>query len=68
MMPNNSPNSLLGRAWRGALVLCGIAVLLNVAVAFINRIWVELVVGAAAIALIVTIITALVYWRRKSQW
>ena len=68
MMPNNSPNSLLGRAWRGALVLCGIAVLLNVAVALINRIWVELVVGAAAIALIVTIITALVYWRRKSQW
>ena len=68
MMPNNSANSLLGRAWRGALVLCGIAVLLNVAVAFINRIWVELVVGAAAIALIVTIITALVYWRRKSQW
>ena len=68
MMPNNSPNSLLGRAWRGALVLCGIAVLLNVAVALINRIWVELVVGATAIALIVTIIAALVYWRRKSQW
>ena len=68
MMPNNSPNSLLGRAWRGALVLCGIAVLLNVAVALINRILVELVVGATAIALIVTFIAALVYWRRRSQW
>ena len=67
MMPNNSPNSLLGRAWRGALVLCGIAVLLNVAVALINRIWAELVGGATAITLIAIIITALVYWRRRSQ-
>ena len=67
-MPNNSPNSLLGRAWSGALVLCGVAVLLNVAVALINRIWAELVGGATAIALIAIIITALVYWRRRSQW
>ena len=68
MMPNDSPNSLLGRAWRGALVLCGIAVLLNVAITLISRIWDELVVVATAIALIVTIIAALVYWRRRSQW
>ena len=67
-MPNNSPNSLLDRAWRGALVLCGIAVLLNVAITLINRIWAELVGGATAIALIAIIITALVYWRRRSQW
>lgn len=67
-MSNDSPNSLLGRAWRGALVLCGIAVLLNVAVTLISRIWVELVVVATAIALIAIIITALVYWRRRSQW
>jgi phage shock protein PspC (stress-responsive transcriptional regulator) len=67
-MSNDSPNSILGRAWRGALVLCGIAVLLNVAVTLISRIWVELVVVATAIALIAIIITALVYWRRRSQW
>ena len=67
-MLNDSPNSLLGRAWRGALVLCGIAVLLNVAVTLISRIWVELVVVATAIALIAIIIAALVYWRRRSQW
>lgn len=67
-MPNDSPNSLLNRAWRGALVLCGIAVLLNVAVTLISRIWVELAVVATAIALIATIIAALVYWRRRSQW
>ncbi len=67
-MSNDSPNSLLVRAWRGALVLCGIAVLLNVAVTLISRIWVELVVGATAVALIVTFIAAFVYWRRRSQW
>ena len=68
MMPNNSPNSLLSRAWRGALVLCGIAVLLNVAITLISRIWVELVVMGAAIALIAATIAALVSWRRRSQW
>ena len=68
MMPNDSPNSLLTRAWRGALVLCGIAVLLNVTVTLISRIWVELVVVGAAIALIAATIAALVSWRRRSQW
>ena len=68
MTPNDSPNSLLGRAWRGALVLCGIAVLLNVALTLISRIWVELVVVATAIALIALAIAVLVYWHRRSQW
>ena len=68
MMPNDSPNSLLTRAWRGALVLCGIAVLLNVTVSLISRIWVELVVVVTVIALIAGIITALISWRRRSQW
>ena len=68
MTPNDSPNSLLGRAWRGALVLCGIAVLLNVALTLISRIWVELVVVATAIALIALAIAVLVYWHRRSKW
>ena len=68
MMPNDSPNSLLTRAWRGALVLCGIAVLLNVTVTLISRIWVELVVVATVIALIAGVIAALISWRRRSQW
>ena len=68
MMPNDSPNSLLTRAWRGALVLCGIAVLLNVTVSLISRIWVELVVVVTVIALIAGAIAALISWRRRSQW
>lgn len=68
MMPNDSPNSLLTRAWRGALVLCGIAVLLNVTVTLISRIWVELVVVVTVIALIAGAIAALISWRRRSQW
>ena len=68
MMPNDSPNSLLTRAWRGALVLCGIAVLLNVTVSLISRIWVELIVVATVIALIAGVIAALISWRRRSQW
>jgi phage shock protein PspC (stress-responsive transcriptional regulator) len=67
-MPNDSPNSLLTRAWRGALVLCGIAVLLNVTVTLISRIWVELVVVVTVIALIAGAIAALISWRRRSQW
>ena len=68
MMSSDSPNSLLNRAWRGALVLCGIAVLLNVAITLISRIWIELVVVGAAVALIAGTIAALVSWRRRSQW
>lgn len=67
-MSNDSPNSLLARAWRGALVLCGIAVLLNVTVSLISRVWVELVVVATVIALIAGAIAALISWRRRSQW
>ena len=68
MMSNDSPNSLLTRAWRGALVLCGIAVLLNVTVSLISRVWVELVLVATVIALIAGAIAALISWRRRSQW
>lgn len=67
-MPNSSSNSLLDRAWRGALVLCGIAVLLSVAVGVIRRIWVDLAVMVGAIAAIVVIVSALVSWRRRQRW
>ena len=67
-MTNSSSNSLLDRAWRGALVLCGIAVLLSVAVDVIRRIWVDLAVMVGAIAAIVVIISALVSWRRRQRW
>ena len=67
-MPNSSSNSLLDRAWRGALVLCGIAVLLSFVVDVIRRIWVDLAVMVGAIAAIVVIISALVSWRRRQRW
>ena len=67
-MSNDSPNSLLTRAWRGALVLCGIAVLINAIVTLISRIWVELVVVGTIITLIAGAIAALISWRRRSQW
>lgn len=68
MMSSDSPNSLLTRAWRGALVLCGIVALLDVTVTLISRIWVELVVVVTVIALIAGVITALISWRRRNQW
>ena len=67
-MPNSSSNSLLERAWRGALVLCGIAVLLSVAVDVIRRIWVDLAVMVGAITAIVVIVSVLVSWRRRQRW
>ena len=67
-MSNSSSNSLLDRAWRGALVLCGIAVLLSVAVDVIRRIWVDLAVMVGAIAAIVVIVSVLVSWRRRQRW
>ena len=67
-MPNSPSNSLLDRAWRGALVLCGIAVLLSVAVDVIRRIWIDLAVMVGAIAAIVVIVSVLVSWRRRQRW
>ena len=68
MMSNNSPNSLLIRAWRGVLVLCGIVVLLTVSVDLVRRIWIDLVVMAGVTALIAVVISALVTWRRRQRW
>lgn len=64
-MSNDSTNSLLTRAWRGALVLCGIAVLLVVAVRLIESVWPWLV-GLSLIVLV--IILASVSYRRWRSW
>ena len=67
-MSNNSPNSLLARAWRGALVLFGTVVLLWVSVQIIARIWVWLVVIALTAAAAVILGTVLTRWRDRSRW
>ncbi len=67
-MPNNSTNSLVERAWRGALVLCGIVVLLTLAVDMIRRIWVDLVVTVGVITVIAVAVSAILSWRRRNRW
>lgn len=64
-MSNDSTNSLLTRAWRGALVLCGIAVLLVVAVRLIQSVWPWLV----GLSLVVTVVViAITLYRRWRSW
>lgn len=64
-MSNDSTNSLLTRAWRGALALCGIAVLLVVAVRLIESVWPWLV-GLSLVVLVM--ILATVSYRRWRSW
>jgi hypothetical protein len=67
-MSNGSPNSPLARAWRGALVLFGIVVLLWISVAIIARIWVWLVVIALTVAALAILATMFMRWRDRSRW
>jgi hypothetical protein len=67
-MSNDSPNSLLTRAWRGALVLFGTVVLLWVSVQIVARIWVWLVVIAVMVAAVVMLGTAVMRWRDRNRW
>jgi hypothetical protein len=65
-MSNDSPNSLLTRAWRGALVLFGIVVLLWVSVAILARIWVWLLVIALAMVITAALWTVFTQWRDRN--
>ena len=67
-MSNDSPNSLLTRAWRGALVLLGTVVLLRVSVEIIARIWVGLVVIALTMVVMAVLGTLFMRWRDRSRW
>jgi uncharacterized SAM-binding protein YcdF (DUF218 family) len=67
-MSNDSPNSLLTRAWRGALVLFGTVVLLWVSVHMIAQIWVWLVVIALLIVAVAVLVTVFMKWRDRSRW
>jgi hypothetical protein len=67
-MSNDSPNSLLTRAWRGALVLFGTVVLLWVSVAIIARIWVWLVVIALTLVIAAVLWTVFTRWRDRNLW
>ncbi len=67
-MSNEPGNSLLSSVWRGALVLCGIAVLLWIGVKLIEQIWVWLVVIAAVLVVLAAGVIVLRWWlhRRRS--
>jgi len=67
-MSNDSPNSLLTRAWRGALVLFGTVVLLRVSVEIVAQIWVWLVVIALTMAAIAVLGTVFMRWRDRNRW
>jgi len=67
-MSNDSPNSLLTRAWRGALVLFGIVVLLWVSVAILARIWVWLLVIALATVIAAALWTVFTRLRDRNLW
>jgi hypothetical protein len=67
-MSNDSPNSLLTRASRGALVLFGIVVLLWVSVAILARIWVWLLVIALAMVITAALWTVFTQWRDRNLW
>ena len=67
-MSNDSPNSLLTRAWRGALVLFGTVVLLRVSVEIIARIWVGLVVIALTVVVVAVLGTLFMRWRDRNRW
>jgi len=67
-MSNDSPNSLLTRAWRGALVLFGTVVLLEISVEIVARIWVWLVVIALTMVAVTVLWTVFTRWRDRSRW
>jgi len=51
-------------AWRGAVALCGIAVLLSITVELLLHIWAWLLTGAF-VALVVGIGS---WWRKRRRW
>ena len=67
-MSDDSPNSLLTRAWRGALVLFGTVVLLWVSVAILARIWVWLLVIALAMVIAGALWSVFTRWRDRNLW
>ncbi len=67
-MSNEPGNSLLSSVWRGALVLCGIAVLLWIAVKLIEQIWVWLVVIAAVLVVLAAGVIVLRWWLHRRRW
>ena len=67
-MENSSSNSLLKRAWRGALVLFGTAVLLWATVRIVAQIWPWLVAIVIVAVTLVALATVLLRWRDRSRW
>jgi len=67
-MSNDSPNSLLTRAWRGALVLFGTVVLLEISVEIVARIWVWLVVIALTMVAVAVLGTLFKRWHDRNRW
>ncbi len=67
-MSSDSPNSLLTRAWRGALVLFGTVVLLRFSVEIVAKIWVWLVVIALTMVAVAVLGITFMRWRDRNRW
>ncbi|MHB8380518.1 MAG: hypothetical protein ACYDB2_11530 [Acidimicrobiales bacterium] len=67
-MSSDSANSLLTRAWRGALVLFGTVVLLRLSVEIVAQIWVWLVAIALTMVAVAVLGTAFMRWRDRNRW
>jgi uncharacterized membrane protein YhaH (DUF805 family) len=67
-MSNEPKNSPLTNAWHGALVLCGIAVLLKIAVEVMISIWPWLVGAVVLLVVGAATVIAVRRWRDRNRW
>jgi len=66
-MPNDQKNSLTMSAWRGALVVLGIVVVLWLAVKLLEQIWVVLLIVAIVVGIVVAVVFGIRWWRQR-RW
>ncbi len=67
-MSKDGPNSPLSSLWHGALVLCGIAVLVWLSAKLIASVWVVLTIVAAVGVMATAAVIVLRWWWRRRQW
>ena len=66
-MSNDQKSSLTSSAWRGALAVLGIVVVLWLAVKLLEQIWVVLLIVAVVLGIIVAMVSGIRWWRQR-RW